>query len=294
MDFETIFYDALAVLNIILFTIISKLAALTSTGINYINEHAINPNNESLGIWAVLTYSKIKNSVINQNKQLEEKYPFIREFNEYAWYSICYIYSLIINIRIEPKAPRWISVNALYKLTGGDELNDNLMLDETVNLLPSIEYISDELKNDDLLLHMNQWIDAVHNLCDNNVLKEVLIILKYDNDYIYKICNKDMLQQLKSVKFEESNVRFLTIEYSYPGISNPIVIDVDKNAYLTGNDILSSSFIKRFFEYNIGIEQDLFQSEYVLKIMDNNLDNFELKSDQYITLHTDSYQIKNM
>jgi hypothetical protein len=94
--------------------------------------------------------------------------------------------------------------------------------------------------------------------------------------------------------FEQSDMRFLSIEYSYPGIEKPIFIDVHKYAYMVDNEILSPAFIKRFFDHNIGIDKDVFRSEYVLKIMDNNLNNFELKSDQYILLQPNSYVIKNL
>jgi hypothetical protein len=94
--------------------------------------------------------------------------------------------------------------------------------------------------------------------------------------------------------FEQSDMRFLSIEYSYPGIEKPIFIDVHKYAYMVDNEILSPAFIKRFFDHNIGIDKDVFRSEYVLKIMDNNLNNFELKSDQYILLQPNSYVIKDL
>ena len=64
---------------------------------------------------------------------------------------------------------------------------------------------------------------------------------------------------------------------------------MDRNGYLIGNEILSSTFIKRALEYMN--DRKSFDMTYSLKIMDNNLDTFVLKSDEYIVLERDSYKI---
>lgn len=293
MDFETVFNDLLAILNTVVSTILTKLGELLVIASNYINENAVKPAKDSLSVWAVMNYSKIKIFFSTRKKQLEKKYPAIQFINEYSWYFICLIYSIIINTRIEPKENHWISVAPLYKLSGNQELNHNYLLEEHINLLPCVNYISNDLKNEDLLLHMNEWIDATQNLYDDDGLKEVMIILKFGKEYIYRICKKGMKRLIYMI-FEQSDMRFLSIEYSYPGIGKPIFIDVNKYAYMVDNEILSPAFIKRFFDYTIGIDKDVFRSEYVLKIMDNNLNNFELTGDQYILLLPNSYEIKNI
>jgi hypothetical protein len=293
MDFETVFNDLLAILNNIVSTILTKLGEILVIAGNYINENALKPAKDSLGVWAVMNFSKIKIFFSTRKKELEKKYPAIQFMNEYVWYFICLIHSILINTRIEPKENHWISIAPLYKLSGNQELNENYILEEHVNLLPCVDYITTDLKNEDLLLHMNEWIDATQNLFEDEGLKEVLILLKFGKEYMYRICKKGM-KHLQYVMFEQSDMRFLSIEYSYPGIQKPIFIDVHKYAYMVDNEILSPAFIKRFFDYTIGIDKDVFRSEYVLKIMDNNLNNFELKSDQYILLQSNSYVIKNL
>ena len=293
MDFETIFNDLMALLNTILFTLISKIGELLIIAGNYIDENALNPAKDSLGVWAVINCSKIKIFFSTQKKQLEQKYPVIQIFNEYSWYFVCLIHSIMINTRIEPKENHWIAVAPLYKLSGIYEFNHNFVLDDHVNILPYDNYITTNLRNEDLLLHMNEWIDAIQNLYDDETLKEVMIILKFGKEYIYKVCKKGM-KHLQSISFEHSDMRFLSIEYSYPGINKPIFIDIHKYAYMVDNDLLSPAFIKRFFDFNIGVDKDVFRSDYVLKIMDNNLNNFELKSDQYIVLQKNGYVIKSL
>jgi len=293
MDFETIFNDLLAVLNNIVFTILTKLGELCVIAGNYINENAFKPAKDSIGVWAVMTYSKIKIFFSTRKKELEKKYPAVQMFDEYAWYFIRMIHSILINTRIEPKENHWISVAPLYKLSSVQESNHNYILEEHTNLLPCVEYITTTLRNEDLILHMNEWIDATQNLYDDETLKEVMIILKFGKEYIYKICKKGM-KHLQSISFELSDMRFLSIEYSYPGINKPIFIDIHKCAYMIDNDLLSPAFIKRFFDFNIGVDKDVFRSEYVLKIMDNNLNNFELKSDQYIVLQKNGYVIQSL
>jgi hypothetical protein len=293
MDFETIFNDFLTLLNSVVFNILSKLGEVLVIAGNYINENALKPAKDSLGVWAVMNFSKIKIFFSTRKKELEKKYPAIQLINEYSWYFICLIHSILINTRLEPKENHWISIAPLYKLSGNQELNDNYLLEEHVNLLPCVDYISTDLKNEDLLLHMNEWIDATQNLFEDQGIKEILILLKFGKQYVYRICRKGM-SHLQYLLFESSGMRFLSIEYSYPGINKPIFIDVDKYAYFVDNEILSPAFIKRFFDHNIGIDKDVFRSEYVLKIMDNNLNNFEITNQQYILLQTNSYAIKDL
>lgn len=294
MDFETIFNELLVVLKNIVFTILSKLGEVLVIAGNYINENALKPAKDSIGVWAVINCSKIKIFFSTRKKELEKKYPAIQLINEYSWYFIRLIHSIIINTRIEPKENHWISIAPLYKLDGNQQLNDNYILEEHMNLLPCVDYISSDLKNEDLLLHMNEWIDATQNLYEDDGLKEVMILLKFGKQYVYRICRKGM-SHLKYLLFEPSGMRFLSIEYSYPGINKPIFIDVDKHAYMVDNEILSPAFVKRFFDHNIGVDKDVFRSEYVLKIMDNNLNNFEITNKQYIILDTaNSYVLKTL
>jgi hypothetical protein len=58
-----------------------------------------------------------------------------------------------------------------------------------------------------------------------------------------------------------------------------------------GNEILSPTFVKRHLEYMNSSKN--FDMTYVLKIMDNNLNNFELKSHEYIVLDKMEYKVVN-
>ena len=112
--------------------------------------------------------------------------------------------------------------------------------------------------------------------------------MRVDEKYIYKVCHAET-EPFKILPSELSNVKFLSIAYTHPEVKTSIVIEVDKNAYLVGNEILSCTFVKRALEYSCNVKH--FDTDYILTIMDNNLNTFELKSNEYIILEKDNYKI---
>ena len=72
-------------------------------------------------------------------------------------------------------------------------------------------------------------------------------------------------------------------------MESTIVIELDPSLYLVGNEILSAGFIERYLEY-----QDLafvFDTEYVLDIMDSKIKMLTLTSDQYVVLDKTEYSV---
>lgn len=71
----------------------------------------------------------------------------------------------------------------------------------------------------------------------------------------------------------------------------PISIDIDKNYYMVGNIILTPAFIARELSYK-NISLHLFDPlNYMIEIMDHNMNVFTIQSDQYILLEKDDYKI---
>jgi hypothetical protein len=119
-------------------------------------------------------------------------------------------------------------------------------------------------------------------------IEESLLTMKTGDTYIYKLCTRENKCCLE-LPNELSKIKFLNIEYCHPENEKSITIDIDKNGYLVGNEILSSTFVKRCLEYMN--DRKSFDMNYTLKIMDNNLDSIVLKSDEYIVLEYNSYKI---
>ena len=68
-----------------------------------------------------------------------------------------------------------------------------------------------------------------------------------------------------------------------------ITMNLDKDLYFTNNVILSSLFIKRYLDYQP--EDFIFDENYTINLMDNNINMITLTYPQSIMLSEDSYRI---
>lgn len=92
--------------------------------------------------------------------------------------------------------------------------------------------------------------------------------------------------------YNPSSARFLEIEYKC-GNTAPLTIEVPKSHYITGNELLSKTYILRYLEHlPIYVRWTFNETEYSLRVIDDNSDVFSIDSTQYILLEEDGYKIE--
>ena len=107
---------------------------------------------------------------------------------------------------------------------------------------------------------------------------------------ISRICNTKL--EKKDMNFAPSSVRFLSLVYSHPKMKNSIDLKIDIMYYLMDNEILSPIFILRLLKYQK--LSYVFDKDYTLEVMDDNVNIINLTSDNYIVLEEDKYTVMNM
>jgi hypothetical protein len=111
-----------------------------------------------------------------------------------------------------------------------------------------------------------------------------LIIMKVMDHYIVR-----RGENINPVKIKKSKYGFLSVEYLHPKQSEPIILNINKNMFMEGNELFTPEFVLRTLIYqNIDYYFDL---NYKIRIMDNNINIFEITSDQYIEFTDNSYII---
>lgn len=243
-----------------------------------ITEYLKNYDYNEIAVNAFLLYCKIVFIIQTKSKQIYNDYPFIKQCVDSIGYSIKCVLCFLLNSRIEPLNSNWISIASLnisYYDRNVYYYNDTYFF-----LLPEDE--------NDVFKQLKQWHDITKNIVfiEANIV-ECLIVMNVNNKYIYKICNKNNYGLTNNHNFENSRVRFLTVEYITK--NKNITLELNKNLYYVGNEILSSVFIKRLLEYQVNSYS--FDMDYTLKIMDNNIDTFVLKNNEYILLEKNGYSI---
>jgi hypothetical protein len=284
LNIEELFYDCLAfiqIASVALFTIVKNL-------FENIIEKIKNIDVKPLLLNAVLLYSNISVTLTTEYKKLCEKYIVLNDINEHVCYLNKIVLSFVNGNRIEPMYTNWVSISSIY--TCESEPHPTYIYSEAYNDLngidEDIDAETDNLNYKQSLLHWYNLSKVV--VINQEKMDDCLITMKYGDKYAYKVCNKKSTKPTDT-PCELSSVKFINIEYCHPELKNPINIDIDKMGYLIGNEILSSTFVKRALDYGVNILD--FDTKYVLKIMDNNINTFELKSNQYILLEKDGYKV---
>ena len=90
---------------------------------------------------------------------------------------------------------------------------------------------------------------------------------------------------------ETSSVHFLSITYTN-GNDRPVILVKNKEWLVVGNEILGPIHVLRMLEYQN--EPFTFSMDYVLDIIDTDINIFQLRSNQYLKINTDGYIISNI
>ena len=69
-------------------------------------------------------------------------------------------------------------------------------------------------------------------------------------------------------------------------------MDVDANHMYVNNELFSRGFVTRYVKYNnIDIN---FTNDYIINIMDNDINMITLKSNQYLVINKTDYVVKTI
>lgn len=88
-----------------------------------------------------------------------------------------------------------------------------------------------------------------------------------------------------------SGVQFLSVEYFCGDNHGPITVDIPREHYMVGNEILSMEYVLRYLEYLPTYVEWKFYEFYTIQITDENLQKISLRSNQWILLKEDGYEI---
>lgn len=248
---------------------------------NTCNNYNIQPILENVFFFLSKALTNINNNVTyvyNNN-------IICRNIIDYIDYSVRYGKSMLYQYKIEPLLDNWLCIGSLYKKYNNKQpytysfydFYNNFSISTSNNFEHSID------------LYIN-WYESCANLnLLESTIDDCIVIMKYNGFYINRICNKSIhvLTPIKEIK--KSSVRFLSIEYIHDNLENPIILSFDKGYYISDNEILSASFIRKLLEYQS--EKYVFDMNYRIRIMDNNIHTFELNSNQYILLKELDYKI---
>lgn len=184
---------------------------------------------------------------------------------------IKFINHLLYPKRVEPSDPEWIGIFSLVKQ------HQKYELIETYE-----DYPTDINKRH--LEFCNHYIDFL----SSPRIKEHFLIAKQNDNYY---CRTYLPALVDSEWGFASDVEFIYIEYCHPKMQKPLELTIPHGMLRVGNELFSPAFVLRLL---LGqTYYYLFDLDYTLKIMDHNITQITLSSQNYIILEKEGYIIKN-
>lgn len=214
-----------------------------------------------------------------------EKYDFVAKIVDLSQYAFIYLIAIIQYRRTEPLENTWSCVSVLTK-SYYNYKNFNYVYIEAYE--PKLNMILEKLS----IKFSALYYDVYSIVSDENSICDSLITYKYNNKYIHRIvdCDKKTFSSKNSnIVLDESDVKFLSIEYHSKHYMRPLVLELKNEDYLVNNEILSATFIKRLLEYQIPYHK--FDKNYEITILDNNLKAVYLKFGEYVKLNKTDYSV---
>jgi len=258
---------------------------ITEKVVNYMNPF-------NLGVWVLYQYSS---ATMHIQKYYQEYWAIKAAVNSVN-YAGKYVYAKWTNIRIEPSSVQWISTCTL----SGDPAQLSVAVQEgEQQLCQNIEPFFSETyySNNDWPKERAQESYVMECAIQAAFVEpgdmETLMLMKSGDLYLSRIvCLFQDPKDCQPISWEPSFARFLSVEYSHPEMTGTIVIEMNKGFWVERNQLLSAAFVKRCLEYQN--KPYYFDMNYTLKIMDDNINIFEMGSDSYVMVGRDDYKILKM
>jgi hypothetical protein len=247
-------------------------------------------------------YERVQNELITFGYNTIKLYTDIKESDlgkKILYYSLWWYDSLTFYFydrHREPDQPCWTYSCSLHKY-----IHNYRAIINPVYKYELIENYNEfegkvSLENKNEIQIMSDFFNYKSTLWNEDKLS----IFKYQNNYIIKYyCGIDGLTKLaektqlelseNKSPIKRSKAGFLSVEYLHYKMAKPVPLDVTKNMCMVGNHLFSPEFVFKCLKYQN--ESYTFDLRYVLHIMDNNLNEFVLASNQYIELTETSYII---
>ena len=239
----------------------------------------------SYALTALTTYSALKNKFTRAATSVYVCHPYVTYSVDICSYGYKWTISTYCNHRIEPFHPIWITQNHLLML--GVEQPAY-----TLQNLESYTFIYDDNALSSMytfIRKFNSCAFALSKIQLNCMHNEKLLYARFNEISVVRVQSGELVQLNTFDDFTRpSKVAFLSVTLTLN--RKKYNIDVEKSWLYVNNELFSKTFLKRYFDYhNVDIR---FTNDYVVDIMDSNINMFKLKPGDYIVLNQKDYAIK--
>ena len=190
-----------------------------------------------------------------------------------------YIYNTCFKVLTEPKELTWATICSTHRVYG---ITNKWAFTERYTPVSAINLI---------------WPRPVHGSSASIVNiapyepspQHTLCIVKtIESRYISRV-NMHALPSKPDMRLVQSP--FLLIEYIHVDMPRAISISLPNTMFMAGNEILSAAHVHRILKYTLGTSTFTFDDLYILRIIDHNIRDLVVLSNQYVRIDLDGYTI---
>ena len=117
---------------------------------------------------------------------------------------------------------------------------------------------------------------------------EKMYIVKKDEYFISRLSTPKINHHAVEYVPEKSKVKFISILYGHPKMSNMLTLKIDPGFLREGNNLFSKSFVLRLLKYSYSADQYVFDENYELKVMDDKIRTVVLGFNKYMVINAAS------
>jgi len=233
------------------------------------------PKLQETFLYIVFLYSTIHTNTSSTIKKLSEEYVVFKAICDAITYANAEIETkmqkLFANHRLEPEYSSWINTTWL------NEDSD------------TVEEYFDFSKDENLCQeYMNNYFDAMMYLArETSNTKNGILIMRYENKTRCNAITQDESNNIYD--YSASSAKFIGIEYKHPLMKDSIPIELNRSWFLSGNQILSNTFVRRYLDYQS--TPFYYDEAYTITLIDNNMNILKIGHSQYVLLEKDTYKI---
>jgi hypothetical protein len=240
------------------------------------------PMVQTVAIYAIIFIGRVQAKTYLLAKRLYDQNELIRVPTDFIIWSYETIEVMRIRHRQEPTSKRWLNVCLSGRLNSGTHLGKT-----PYNFTESYNKMDDLIDKDDMI---QAFEVALENNADIYNDDDTIVVMKWDG--LYKISRVTTPVKPQTYDLEKSTVRFLSVEYTVPHSTSGVSLKIPVEMCMQGNELFSHAFVRRLLEYQS--EPFEFDFNYRLKVMDGEVNEFELNNTQYIVLGESDYEVKEI
>jgi hypothetical protein len=205
-------------------------------------------------------------------------------YNSIYYYSVCQIHATQLKIWVAPH------VNLLCTEINRFLQQHNILHKTDINVPLLTFEIYENGKNKQSI----PILDALHKLNRNeqNLFNSYDFIVLSDNNSQTLVNKIHYIDYPLQLFYSPSNIKFISMDITYKDTVYPIQLQTESYNHYIVNNIINSQFYKYYLINNLHVEIDEGSFDYVVNLIDHNVNIVQILPHQYLVIGENDYEIK--